>query len=96
MQTPTLKLMSCYYRCKSHCTLRCDAKLQMREKHDKPGVDECLVSADHSDLCKQKNGIKPKKFSTRTDTTEAKIRDVSEEFKNRLVELAITRSGWLQ
>ncbi len=66
----------------------------MREKSDKPGMDECLVSGEHSELCKQKNGIKPTNFSSRNKTTEAKIKDVSEEFKKRLVELA-TEKIWL-
>ena len=66
----------------------------MREKSEKPSLDECLVSGEHSELCKQKNGIKPTNFSSRNKTTEAKIKDVSEEFKKRLVELA-TEKIWL-
>ena len=94
IQTPNLKLMNCYYRCKSYRTFGCDARVQMREKSDKPGMDECLVSGEHSELCKQKNGIKPTNFSSRNKTTDAKIKDVSEEFKKRLVELA-TEKIWL-
>ncbi len=48
----------------------------------------------HSELCKQKNGIKPTNFSSSNNTTEAKIKDVSEEFKKCLVELA-TEKIWL-
>ncbi len=62
IQTPNLKLMNCYYRYKSYRTFGCDARVQMREKSDKPGMDECVVRGEHSELCKQKNGIKPKKF----------------------------------
>lgn len=72
-QSPNLELMNCYYRYKSHHTFGCDAKVQMREKSDKPGLDECLVSGDHSKLCKQKNGNKPANYSSRTGTIEAKI-----------------------
>ena len=94
IQTPNLKLMNCYYRCKSYCTFGCDARVQMRQISDKPGLDECLASGEHSEQCKQKNGIKPANFSSSDNTTEAKIKDVSEDFKNRLIELA-TEKIWL-
>ena len=66
----------------------------MREISDKPGLDECLASGEHSEQCKQKNRIKPANFSSSDNTTEAKIKDVSEDFKNRLIELA-TEKIWL-
>ena len=94
IQTPNLKLMNCYYRCKSYRTFGCDARVQMREISDKPGLDECLASGEHSEQCKQKNSIKPANFSSSDNTTEAKIKDVSEDFKNRLIELA-TEKIWL-
>ena len=94
IQTPNLKLMNCYYRYKSYRTFGCDPRLQMREKSDEPGMDECLVSGEHSELCKQKNGIKSTNFSSSNNTTEAKIKDVSEEFKKYLVELT-TEKIWL-
>ncbi len=40
MRTPNLKLMSCYYRCKSYRTFGCDAKLKLKIKGGPEGVYE--------------------------------------------------------
>ena len=64
IQTPNIKLANCYYRRKSYRTFGCDARVQMREKLDEPGMDECLVSGEHSELCKQKNRIKPRRMES--------------------------------
>ena len=63
-QAPNLKLMNCYYRCKSYRKLGCNAKLKLQEILDQPGNDNWIMIGKHSDMCKVKNGIKPANYTS--------------------------------
>ena len=94
-QAPNLKLMNCYYRCKSYRTFGCDVKLKLQEIPDQPGKDDWILVGEHSDMCKRKNGIKPANYtSPGKQGDRANLRDVTEVFKKRLVELAMDKI-WL-
>ena len=94
-QTPNLKLMNCYYRCKSYRTFGCDARLKLQEIPNQPGKDDWVLVGEHSEMCKRRNGIKPANYTSPGKTcTKAHLKDVTEDFKNRLVELALEKI-WL-
>ena len=71
-QAPNLKLMNCYYRCKSYRTFGCDAKLKLQEIPDQPGKDNWIMIGRHSDMCKLKNGIKPANYTSQGEEGELK------------------------
>ena len=95
MHTPNLKLMSCYYRCKSYRTYGCDAKLKLKEKAGAPGIDEWTLVGHHTELCQNKNGIRATNYSSPGRKQEgANMKDITEIFKKRLTELAVDKI-WL-
>ena len=95
MRTPNLKLMSCYYRCKSYRTFGCDAKLKLKEKAGAPGEDEWTLVGHHTELCQTKNGIRATTYASSGRKQEgANMRDITERFKKRLTELAVDKT-WL-
>ncbi len=63
-QAPNLKLMNCYYRCKSYRTFGCGAKLKLQEIPDQPGKDNWIMIGRQSDMCRLKNGIKPANYTS--------------------------------
>ncbi len=94
-QAPNLKLMNCCYRCKSYRTFGCDARLKLQELPNQPGKDDWLLVGGHSEMCMRKNGIKSANYTfPRKIGDEANLKDVTAEFKNRLVELALDKI-WL-
>ncbi len=95
MRTPNLKLMSCYYRCKSYQTFGCDAKLKLTLKGGPTGEEEWTLSGHHTDICRNKNGIGATNGTTQEGNPEvSNMRDITELFKNRLMELAVDKI-WL-
>jgi hypothetical protein len=91
-QAPNLNLMSCYYRCKSYHTFGCDARLKLQEIPNQPGKDDWLLVGGHSEMCMRKNGIKSANYTSPGKIgKEANLKDVTEEFKNRLVELTLDK-----
>ncbi len=54
MEKPNLKMMSCWYRCKSYRTFKCSARLDVIEDPLNPGEDRKKGWGDHSDLCQKK------------------------------------------
>ena len=46
---------------------------------------------EHSELCKKKNGIKPNDYKKDEESVETQTKDRTEEFKNRLGELAVDK-----
>ncbi len=91
MEKPNLNLMSCRYRCKSYRTFKCTARLDIMMSDVNPGVDERRAWGEHSELCKKKNGIKPNNYTETKEMTETKTKDVTEEFKSRLGEVAVDK-----
>ena len=95
MRTPNLKLMSCYYRCKSYRTFGCDAKLKLTLKGGPTGADEWTLSGHHTEICQNKNGIGAANDTMQEGNQEvSNMRDITELFKNRLTELAVEKI-WL-
>ena len=95
MRTPNLKLMSCYYRCKSYRTFGCDAKLKLKIKGGPEGVDEWTLFGSHTEVCQNKNGIRATNYTSSEEKQEgSNTREITEIFKNRLSELAVDKI-WL-
>ena len=95
MRTPNLKLMSCYYRCKSYRTFGCDAKLKLKIKEGSEGLDEWTLVGSHTEVCRNKNGIRASNYASSEDNQEgSNKRDITEIFKNRLTQLAVDKI-WL-
>ncbi len=95
MRTPNLKLMSCYYRCKSYRTFGCDAKLKLKIKVGSEELDEWMLVGSHTEVCRNKNGIRATNYTSSEDNQAgSNMRDVTEIFKNRLTQLAVDKI-WL-
>ena len=94
-RTPNLKLMSCYYRCKSYRTFGCDAKLNLTIIGGPSGSDKWTLVGKHTEICKSKNGIRSSNYTSPGRKQEGTdMRDVTESFKKRLTELAADKI-WL-
>ena len=95
MKTPNIKKMTCYYRCKSYRTYKCDAKLTLKLVGGPTGESEWTLSGSHSEICRVKNGIASKSGESISDIPDKReVLDLTEKFKNCLTELAVEKI-WL-
>lgn len=95
MKTPNIRKMTCYYRCKSYRTYKCDAKLKLTLVGGPTGESEWTLSGGHSEICRSKNGIAAKSGESISDIPDKReMTDLTEKFKNRLTELAVEKI-WL-
>ena len=87
-----MKKRSVQYRFKSYRTYKCSAKLQILEVD---GCDQYIMTGEHTKNCKANNRIKPENADGMDSDKDARIEDISAQFKKLCAALAVEKI-WLQ
>ena len=79
---PNFKIKSARYRCKSYCSYKCTARLEIKEIE---GRDEYFLSGCHSENCTAMNGVQP----ATAQQMQTSFEDITIQFKKRCAEVAL-------